>query len=90
MNRSETPTTPRYQFEFVFPEIEIALQEIQYRNLIELIERFTLYHKSLKVTVTCNHGNMYKNRKYRPQMSVKESPREWWLYACINKIRGYF
>ena len=52
MNRSEVPTLeiPKYQLNFLFPQIEFTLEEVQYRNLMEMIERFALYQKGLKVS----------------------------------------
>jgi hypothetical protein len=89
MNRSEVPTTPRFKFEFVFPEIEVTLQEKQYRNLIEMLERFSLYHKSLKVTTILELLIIHRIENIDLR-AVPKSPRGSGGCMRVRCGRGYF
>ena len=70
----ETATTPVVGLEVGLPLLSVTVSKSQYCNAIN----FTSF--------LSNFSLRFENRQHRPQHSVTDDPRAWWLYA-INSIR---
>jgi hypothetical protein len=51
MNKSDQPNLqiPKIDAELDFPDIGFVLEELQYRNLTVVLERFSLYQRGIRV-----------------------------------------
>ncbi|EGC29659.1 hypothetical protein DICPUDRAFT_158736 [Dictyostelium purpureum] len=76
LNKSIIPSEiiPKYTLNFEFGSTEISLSDSQYTDITNLLESFTLFEKSIEF------------RSSRPKSSIKQSPKEWWIYS-IAAIR---
>jgi len=64
---------PKFTFNFFFEKIALELQENQYREMMGLLDSFSLYQRSLQ------------HRALKPSVSVTEDPRAWWLFAGMEQ-----
>eukprot|EP00003_Mantamonas_plastica_P024282 TRINITY_DN4495_c0_g1_i4.p1 TRINITY_DN4495_c0_g1~~TRINITY_DN4495_c0_g1_i4.p1 ORF type:complete len:417 (-),score=93.87 TRINITY_DN4495_c0_g1_i4:109-1275(-) len=74
INRAQTFSIPAYMMDIVVEEVAIHLGETQFEDMNYLVGY--LKHYSLSG----------KYRRFRPEISVKEHPRAWWMFA-INAIK---
>lgn len=77
LNKSNVPDkkTPKYTFHFEFDEIALALEQLQYRQLMGLMDWINMY------------SNAEKYKKFKPKTAVKADPKAWWKFACTyNKL----
>lgn len=73
MNKSNIPDKqiPKFTFNFEFDEIGLILEQLQYREVIDLMDWFKIY----------KNGEKY--RKNRPSVRPTQDPRAWWKFASI-------
>ena len=75
-NQIREKQQPKYNFNFQFEDIGITCNEIQYKQISDLLEWFTIYNKG------------YKYRKLRPLVRPHDSNtcKLWWYFAvdCVT------
>jgi hypothetical protein len=51
MNKSDAPDmkNPKVTADLMLPELGVTLEELQYNNLANLLEKWSLYQRSIKV-----------------------------------------
>ncbi|XP_055887721.1 intermembrane lipid transfer protein VPS13A-like isoform X3 [Biomphalaria glabrata] len=69
VNTDNNFTLPKLFMDFTIEEVEILLSRQQFLNLINLSDSFKLMRVNQRY------------RKYHPNISLKVSPRSWWIYA---------
>jgi hypothetical protein len=54
INKSDIPDlkAPRLSFNFLFDDIGFTIEELQYKNFMDMVENFAIYHRGLKVPHT--------------------------------------
>ncbi|BFZ09736.1 hypothetical protein BsWGS_12775 [Bradybaena similaris] len=62
-------TLPKFFMDFTIEEVEVMLSRQQFLNLITLSDSFQLMRINQRY------------RKYHPNISLRVSPRSWWIYA---------
>ncbi|EKX53475.1 hypothetical protein GUITHDRAFT_53320, partial [Guillardia theta CCMP2712] len=71
LNKSDEPDEahPKYDAMWEINRLELSMQKQQYRDVIYTLEYFR------------NFERIARYNQFRPHVSVKESPKEWWLFA---------
>ncbi|KAH9508957.1 hypothetical protein Btru_048396 [Bulinus truncatus] len=69
INTENNFTLPKLFMDFTVEEVEILISRQQFLNLINLSDSFQLMRVNQRY------------RKYHPNISLKVSPRSWWVYA---------
>lgn len=80
-NCSEKPlrscNEPRLTLDLQLESFPLSLNIIEYRQLMDLIE------------ISSQNNRIWNHRKYRPNVSVKERPSDWWRYAINVHLTAY-
>ncbi|KAK3583966.1 hypothetical protein CHS0354_033760 [Potamilus streckersoni] len=69
-----SPVKPRITFDLILEKMGFMLNDEQYKNIILMLKEFDRYERRKP------------NLKWRPLVPVKESPRDWWMYAISAKL----
>ncbi|RWS05004.1 Vacuolar protein sorting-associated protein 13D-like protein [Dinothrombium tinctorium] len=73
-NLSEKPlrsrSTPRLSFDLILERFPLTLNVLQYKQMLEWADEFS------------RTSTIWKFRKWRPMVPIKESPAAWWKYAA--------
>ncbi|KAL3882451.1 hypothetical protein ACJMK2_028789, partial [Sinanodonta woodiana] len=69
-----SPAKPRITFDLILEKMGFMLNDEQYKNIVLMLKEFDRYERRKL------------NLKWRPLVPVKESPKDWWMYAISAKL----
>ncbi len=88
MSKSNVPDkqVPKYTFHFEFDEIGLAMEQMQYKQLMNWLDWLSTYFIGEKVCSPLQKLLKLQYRRFRPSVGPKSDPKAWWRFACMSVL----